>query len=776
MNSVKYRKLLEVFFKDNLIAMIPVLLIGFLLIAGIYHYFIGKEIQNEQEKTRQLAQGIDWQLNNGTQTLKQIATILSYHQSDESISDSAFLVIKHLEKSQDIFQDIEFSDVQGEPAGSLSQQIRPADSTPASIPGFRFQAVDAPPQITLSAKDSSIRIVLPLKENILTGKIDFNAVCAEILGSQGIGDGTLSLALVQEKESPVILRSSSSGTETEKSYSGELIAKAAESKTSDNYIRFPGYGGIVTVAELNSVPWTLISVRDTGRIHYAMIPVIVFLFANLLVVIAYLSILSTHRSYKIKRIIDGFIFQTKRVSEGDLKHSMELQNIYEFNLLANNFNSMVDSIKQRDIKLEFMAFHDRLTGIENRAYLYQKLDQAGYLEAVKTLALVYINVDGFKNVNDTLGHSFGDELLIKVSQILKTSADRDCRLIHLGGDEFACLIPDRNCRGVFDAIHNIRSKFMDSISCCGRNIYISISVGVSMYPDDGKDFDTLLKCADTALHAAKAQGKGSFAFYEPAMNDAVEKRLKIEQHLRSLPELDEFFIVFQSQVSPRGNTIRGFEALLRWNNKELGSVDTGELVSVAEDTGIIVSIGEWVIREACSLIGSLNRSRGTDYTLAVNVSPIQLKSTGFVSNLKEILDQTAFNPNLLELEITENVFIHHKDEAITETLEELLKMGIRVALDDFGTGYSSLSYLNKLPIQTLKVDRNFISNHSNPKTRSMIESIIIMAHKLELSVVAEGVEKEEELAFLKHLNCDFIQGYYFSKPVPFEEILSTELL
>ena len=776
MNSAKYRKLLEVFFKDNLIAMIPILLIGFLLIAGIYHYFIQKEVQNEQEKTRQLAQGIDWQLNNGTQTLKQIATILSYHQSEESLSDSAFLTINHLEKSQGIFQDIKISDGKGELAGSLSQQTGPADPILSDIPGFQYQSVETPPQITLSDKDSSISIVLPLKENILTGKIDFNAVCAEILGSQGIGDGTLSLALVQEKESPVILKRFSSVTEKEKKCFDELISKAAEHKTSDHYISFPGYGGIVTVAELNSVPWTLISIRDTSRIHYTMIPVIVFLFANLLVIIAYLSILSTRRSYKIKRIIDGFIFQTKRVSEGDLKHSMELQNIYEFDLLANNFNSMVDSIKQRDIKLEFMAFHDRLTGIENRAYLYQKLDQAGYLESVKTLALLYINVDGFKNVNDTLGHSFGDELLIKVSQMLKTSADQDCRLIHLGGDEFACLIPNRNCRSVFDAVQNIRAKFMDSISCCGRNIYISISIGVSMYPDDGKDFDTLLKCADTALHTAKAQGKGAFVFYEPAMNDAVEKRLKIEQHLRSLPELDEFFIVFQPQVSPKDNIIRGFEALLRWNSKELGSVDTGELVSVAEDTGIIVSIGEWVIREACSQIGSLNRLQGTTYTLAVNVSPIQLKSIGFVANLKEILDQTSFDPNLLELEITENVFIHHKDEAITGTLEDLLKMGIRVALDDFGTGYSSLSYLNKLPIQTLKVDRNFISNHKNPKTRSMIESIIIMAHKLELSVVAEGVEKEEELAFLKHLNCDFIQGYYYSKPVPFEEILSTELL
>ncbi|MDF3000702.1 MAG: diguanylate cyclase [Bacillota bacterium] len=706
MNSAKCRKLVETFVKDNLILIMPILLIGLIFITWIYHNSIAKEIGSEQEKTRLMAHDVDLQINSSTQALKQIGILLSYYQSDGN--SNIELLLKQFVENQTVFQSIQLTNKR--------------DDT------------QSPARITLSSEESAVIISLPSGEMELTGIIDFRTICSEILASQGIGDDALSIALIQEKNSPVMLKGFSDLTKMEKDYYEELVFKAAKSNASDAYLKFPGYGGIVTTVELESVPWTLIRVRDTERLHYAVIPLIIFLLANLVMIILYLS-MSVQRSLKIKR-----------------------------------------TIELKDVKLEFLEYHDRLTGVENRAYLYQKLDLKSYLGSAKNMALIYINVDSFKNVNDTFGHSFGDELLINVSGILNNCMKDPCKLIHLGGDEFACLIPDRSYNEVFDIIQDIRNQFMDSIICCGRSIYISISMGVSMYPDHGNAFDTLLRYADIALHSAKAQGKSAFAFYEPAMNRAIEKRLKIEQHLRSTPEHDEFFIVYQPQVCTRSGSIRGFEALLRWNSDTLGSVDTEEFISVAEDTGIIVPIGEWVIREACSQIGHLNRERNTCYTLAVNVSPIQLKSPGYSSNLKKILEETSFDPHLLEIEITENVFIHHKDGMITETLEELLRIGVRVALDDFGTGYSSLSYLNKLPIQTLKVDKNFISNQRDPKTRSMLESIIIMAHKLHLSVIAEGVEKGEELALLKRLDCDFIQGYYYSKPVPFDEIFSLIVL
>ncbi|QOX63497.1 EAL domain-containing protein [Anoxybacterium hadale] len=707
MNSAKCRKRLETLVKDNLIVIMPILLIGLLFITWLYYDSISNEIDKEQEKTRIMAHGVDVQLNSSIQALKQIGILLSYHQADEN-SKNTELLLRQFEENQTVFQSIQLVDK------------RDDSQSPASI--------------TLSSEKAAITISMPSGEMELIGIIDFPTICSEMLTSQGIGDDTLSIALIQGKNSPVMLKDFSNRTKKQNRYYEELISRAAKTKASDAYLRFPGNGGIVTTAELKSVPWTLICVRDPARIHYVVIPLIVFLLANLVMIILYLS-MSMRRFRKIRR-----------------------------------------TIELKDVKLEFLEYHDRLTGVENRAYLYQKLDLKSYLGSAKNMALIYINVDSFKNVNDTFGHSFGDELLINVSGVLKNCMADPCKLIHLGGDEFACLIPDRDYSEVFDMIQNIRNQFMDSIICCDRSIYISISIGVSMYPDHGKDFDTLLRYADIALHSAKAQGKSAFAFYEPSMNLAIEKRLKIEQHLRSTPELDEFYIVFQPQVSTKSGTIRGFEALLRWNSDTLGNVDTGEFISVAEDTGIIVPIGEWVIREACSQIGSLNSARNTSYTLAVNVSPIQLKSPGYSSNLKKILEETSFDPKLLEIEITENVFIHHKDGMITETLEELLRIGVRVALDDFGTGYSSLSYLNKLPIQTLKVDKNFISNQRDPRTRSMLESIIIMAHKLQLSVIAEGVEKKEELALLKRLDCDFIQGYYFSKPVLFEEIFSLDIL
>ena len=472
-------------------------------------------------------------------------------------------------------------------------------------------------------------------------------------------------------------------------------------------------------------PWTLTTLRYSENIYHLILR-LMFIFLGILILITlYLLIVSIHRLIKMKQT-DGH-----------------------------------------------RIYHNRVTGIENKAFLFEKLNPESYLGPAMRMTLLYIRIDDLKNIINTFGYGFSDNLLINISQILKNNIDDPLgKLIHLCDDEFACLIPDYDLCSVFEVIQNIRRIFTESISCCDRNVFVTISIGVSTYPDHGEDFDTLLKCADSAMRDTKVCGKGTLAFYDPISNQITAQRLKIEQQLRGLTDYSEFSIVFQPQVCPRSTTIRGFEALLRWNSKELGLVDTAELIDIAEDTGLIVPLGDWIIREACDMIGSINKRCKTSYTLAINVSPLQLQNPEFVNKLKAILSETEFDPNLLEIEITENILIHQKDNEISENLEELYRMGVRSALDDFGTGYSSLSYLNKLPIQTLKIDRDFIISHSNPKTRSMIESIITMAHKLDLYVIAEGVEKKEELSLLKLLGCDFIQGYYYSKPLPYNEIPS----
>lgn len=430
--------------------------------------------------------------------------------------------------------------------------------------------------------------------------------------------------------------------------------------------------------------------------------------------------------------------------------------------------AMAEQLRLRDKKMEAMAYHDRLTGMENRMYLYHKFCVESYLNGADRMGLIYINIDSFRNINDTYGHFFGDELLIKLSAILRSCLDPNYKLIHLGGDEFLYLVHGNSEEGyIAQSIQCIRSRLNEPVRCGCRNIYLSVSVGVSVYPDNGEDFGSLFQCADTALQAAKSQGKSTVVFYQPSMNQAIEKRMEIEQYLRSALNNDELDLAFQPQIRQQDNKIRGFEALLRWNEKSLKNVETAELISVAEDAGIIVSIGEWVMRRVCTSIRELNETHGTAYIAAVNLSPVELKRPEYARELKKIIKETGFNPGWLELEITENVIIYN-DDNIMNTLNELLQLGIKIALDDFGTGYSSLSSLNSLPIHTLKIDRDFIRDFNNSKTRKMIESIIIMAHKLNLTVIAEGVEEEDQVLLLRRLRCDFIQGFHFSRPVPFD--------
>jgi diguanylate cyclase (GGDEF)-like protein len=386
--------------------------------------------------------------------------------------------------------------------------------------------------------------------------------------------------------------------------------------------------------------------------------------------------------------------------------------------------------------------------------------------------MIYLDIDNFKNINDSYGHTLGDDLLITVSERLRGRIGEDVIVTRFGGDEFVLIVPDgRSLQLTHETIDKLIDTFKTPFFIDERGFFVTVSMGISVSEREGYDFDLMLKAADIAMYQAKESGKNNYMFYDPEMDRKIKRRLLIEMNLRNALDDEEFSLVYQPQILAKSGKVRGFEALIRWNNKELGQVSPLDFIPVAEETGMIEKIGKWVIQSACETIRTINSVNGTDYIMSINVSPVQISNPFFLTDLYEIIQETGIKNEWVEIEITENVFLANVEEVISIILH-LTSKGILISLDDFGTGYSSLSYLNKLPIDTLKIDREFIRNLIHDKDdQKMVESIVLLAHKLGIFLVAEGVENQSQVRLLNDFSCDCIQGFYFSKPLQSDALL-----
>jgi diguanylate cyclase (GGDEF)-like protein/PAS domain S-box-containing protein len=429
----------------------------------------------------------------------------------------------------------------------------------------------------------------------------------------------------------------------------------------------------------------------------------------------------------------------------------------------------ISDIKKSEERLEHLAHHDSLTDLPNRTLFSDRLNQAiSYAKRnEKIMAVMLLDLDRFKEVNDTLGHRLGDQLLVNVSRRLKSRLRNTDTISRLGGDEFAVILPDIS--SIEKAAH-VAQQLMNALSepfaLEGHEVYITTSIGITIYPADSDDRDELLINADAAMYHAKSKGKNNFQFFTPAMNTKIIEKLFIESKLRHALDNNEFMLCFQPQIETGTESIVGMEALLRWTNPELGEVSAEKFIPIAEDTGLIIPIGEWVIREACREVKTWQDEGLPVMNLSVNLSARQFHRQTIIGTISRILDETGFDPQRLELEITESVIMQDVEENI-QTLRGLKDLGIRLSIDDFGTGYSSLNYLKRFPIDVLKIDRSFVMDIvSDPDDSSVVSAIIALAHSLGLKVIAEGVETAEQLAFLKERGCNEVQGYYFSRPVP----------
>jgi diguanylate cyclase (GGDEF)-like protein/PAS domain S-box-containing protein len=436
------------------------------------------------------------------------------------------------------------------------------------------------------------------------------------------------------------------------------------------------------------------------------------------------------------------------------------------------FATIFDDITERkraEQQVQHLAYSDTLTGLPNRALLMHQLrDALARCERDGTqLAVLFLDLDRFKPINDTMGHAVGDELLKAVAQRLRNAVRRSDTVSRLGGDEFVVVLGGiRGHREATRAAQEILDRIAEPFACDQHEIFSSMSIGIAIYPADGRDAGTLLKSADMAMYVAKQRGRGNYQFYSHQMNQAAQERLELENSLRRALKQQEFSLWYQPQVNLDDGRVTGVEALIRWHHPELGIVPPGLFIPACEEIGLILPLGEWVMRSACRQAKAWTRAGHPPIRMAVNLSLVQFRQSDLAQRVRTIVEETAVDPACIELELTESMIMEDA-EATVRTLRELKAMGLRLAIDDFGTGYSSLSYLSSFPIDRIKIAQRFVTDVAgDPRSAAIVETIIAIARSLGIEVIAEGVETARQLEFLRSRGCVELQGYYFSRPVP----------
>ncbi|HEX3638353.1 MAG TPA: EAL domain-containing protein [Paraburkholderia sp.] len=431
----------------------------------------------------------------------------------------------------------------------------------------------------------------------------------------------------------------------------------------------------------------------------------------------------------------------------------------------------IGPVREAQRQLKFLATRDPLTGLYNRAYLAERMRDlfapvgvTGMGELAR-VAVLFVDLDGFKKVNDTAGHEAGDALLCSVAERLSACVAPDDTLARVGGDEFVIVVSAYESTGHLIALaQRILEMIAVPFAVADNEYYMGASIGISLFPEDGQDVPTLMRNADSAMYHAKQCGRNNFQFFTAELNQHLQRRFMIEQALRRALAANELSLVYQPIVDSQCGRTIGAEALLRWYNSELGNVSPVEFIPVAEDAGLIGEIGGWVLARACEQIAQWRRTLAPDLIVAVNLSPRQFKG-GLVERIERCLAQSGLEPEALELEITERLLMSDSD-AVLPMLSALNAMGVRISVDDFGTGYSSLSYLKRFPLHNLKIDRSFVAGLPDHRDSIAItQAVVAMAHSLGMNVTAEGVETAEQAAFLRGIACDKQQGYFYSRPV-----------
>ena len=429
--------------------------------------------------------------------------------------------------------------------------------------------------------------------------------------------------------------------------------------------------------------------------------------------------------------------------------------------------------RQAEESITKMAYFDALTQLENRTYFKTAVDQFIKDQPNSNLAVLFLDLDGFKQVNDTLGHNIGDELLKVVAKRIQNSLRNNQKNTHIcrfGGDEFVILLKNVDEKNSAQISLRILNQIERTIKIEEDELQVSASIGIALYPEHGKDVDTLLRHADTAMYQSKALGKNTYSHYHDAMEESIAERSLIEKHLRKAIQNNEFNLAYQPQINLKTGAVIGVEALIRWNNPVLGLVPPDKFIPIAEESQLILTIGEWVTRTCIAQLQAWKDTEFDSFHIAMNVSSVQFESPYFLGFVRKLMEVSNIHNHLLEIELTERTVMNNVTENI-KRFNQIRASGFGLSVDDFGTGYSSLSYLKKFPLSILKIDKSFIDGIPEDEEDIIITTTILnLAHSLSMKVVAEGVETEEQLKFLQNLNCNIAQGYFISSPLNIQDL------
>ncbi|MBQ5320139.1 MAG: EAL domain-containing protein [Oscillospiraceae bacterium] len=520
----------------------------------------------------------------------------------------------------------------------------------------------------------------------------------------------------------------------------------------------------------NLTGWNVIVLFDSAEINGNIYTT----FTQQLIILVCLSVLMFIFGLNIlrsesRRIRDIHIC-TDELAAGNLNYRIpESKSKSETARIAANVNTIAEMIQNKNAIISNFNTTDTLTGLNNRIKLYEYMDDIIRTreEGRSRFAVMFVDIDNFKWLNETLGHNFGDAVLSVFAEELKEHIHPDSTIFRFSGDEFIIIKEfDTDYKEVYEVIEKLHQCFNKPLEILNDKIYIKFSIGVSIYPDDDLTPDMLLRNADMALHRAKESGKDRVAFYTNShKNQNNYSKAAIAQSLNEALKNNELYLHYQPIVSAENCDIHGFEVLLRWVNPEFGVVPPTEFINVAEESGAIVQIGSWIFESACRTLKQINENLNPDVIMSINVSPVQLRRDNYIEHIKRVIDITQVNPKNIQLEITESTLIDFTDSKDT-VINEINELGISLALDDFGTGYSSLNYLKNFPIKCLKIDKSFIDEiNNNKRDYAITDSIIDLVHNLGIHTVAEGIETVGQYDFLKDMNCDYIQGFLMSKPL-----------
>ena len=460
--------------------------------------------------------------------------------------------------------------------------------------------------------------------------------------------------------------------------------------------------------------------------------------------------------------------KTQKEKEQIEQSYKELQEAYHQLQTANEqLDEKYEELKVSEEHNKKLAYLDYLTVLPNRTAFTEYLEyELSVLKKGHILSIMYLDIDNFKDINDTLGNSYGDELLLDCAERLKLALDKNDYLARFGGDQFVIL--SKNIINIWEyeeKIKHIQETFAKPFILSLKEYFITVSIGVTIAPKDGNNAQTLLKNADAALNNAKGFGRNNICYYEESLNEQIITKMETQSELHTAIAKDEFELYYQAQIDLDSDSIVGFEALVRWNHPTKGLLMPDEFIELAEETGVIAEIGHWVLLEACNQLKQWQDVGYSDITIAVNLSARQFKDTKLVETVEDVIKETGINPEDLELEITESIALDDIAYSI-DTIQRLKEIGIKFSLDDFGTGYSSMNYLKHLPVSNLKLDKNFMASIvENSSDKAIVTAIITLAKSLDLDVIAEGIENNEQVSFLKDAQINKVQGYLYSVPV-----------